>query len=151
MEAEKEEVRKRRHHRCNSIPEVGGCSMENILTLSTQEREVGLGLQEREVKLEVEQLPLIGNTVRLKGEFRDFPEAGSMEGQLFDPDNVVLKIYTNRKQLGDDIIPERIDKGRYQYDYVIPYDVSGYLYFEFCGKVADKPVLGRAGLERLWV
>jgi len=51
-----------------------------------------LSTQEREVKLGVEQMSLIGNTVRLKAEFKDF------NGEHVSPENVVLRIYNGYKQ-----------------------------------------------------
>src|SRR5690606_40418688 len=54
---------------------------------SDLERKPSLSIQEREVKLEVEQMPLIGNTVRLKAEFKDF------NGEYVSPENVILRIY----------------------------------------------------------
>lgn len=91
-------------------------------------------------------MPLIGDTIRLKAEFKDF------NGVYVDPDDVVLKIYAgNKKQLGEDITPDRVGLGKYQYDYVVPEDVIGPLYFEFSGEIDGKPILGRAALERTWL
>ncbi len=91
-------------------------------------------------------MPLIGDTIRLKGEFKDF------NGVYVDPDDVVLKIYAgNKKQYGEDITPVRTGLGKYQYDYVVPEDVIGPLYFEFSGKIDGKPILGRATIDRRWV
>jgi len=116
------------------------------VTLSIQERAVGLDIQEREVKLGVEQMSLIGNTVRLKAEFRDF------DGELVSPGNVVLRIYDGyKKQVGEDIPVLPSDVGKYQYDYVIPGDVIGPLYFEFVGTIGGLPILGRATIDRRWI
>ena len=91
-------------------------------------------------------MPLIGDTIRLKGEFKDF------DGVYVDPANVALKIYAgNKKQLGEDITPDRVGLGKYQYDYVIPGDVIGPLYFEFSGEIDGKPILGRATIDKRWV
>jgi phage tail sheath gpL-like len=114
-----------------------------IITLSTQEREVKLG---------VEQMPLIGNTVRLKAEFKDF------NGEHVSPENVILRIYNAyKKQVGEDIPVSPSDVGKYQYDYIIPgvvktgNSIAGTLYFEFVGTIGGLPVLGRATIDKKWI
>jgi hypothetical protein len=49
-----------------------------------------------------------------------------------------------------DAEPERIEEGKYQYDYVIP-DVIGALYFEFVGTIGELPILGRATIDKRWI
>ena len=90
-------------------------------------------------------MPLVGNTVRLKAEFRDF------NGEYVSPDNVILRIYDGyKKQVGEDIPVLPSDVGKYQYDYVIP-DVIGPLYFEFSGEIDGKPILGRTIIDKRWI
>lgn len=88
---------------------------------------------------------LIGNTVRLKAEFKDF------NGEHVSPENVILRIYDrHKKQVGEDIPVSPSDVGKYLYDYVIP-DVFGTLYFEFVGTIGGLPVLGRATIDKKWI
>jgi len=104
-----------------------------------------LSTQEREVKLGVEQMSLIGNTVRLKAEFKDF------NGEHVSPENVVLRIYNGYKQqVGEDIPVLPSDVGKYQYDYVLP-DIIGPLYFEFVGTIGGLPIVGRAAISKRWI
>ena len=91
-------------------------------------------------------MPLIGDTVRLKAEFKDF------NGEHVSPENVILRIYDGyKKQVGEDIPVLPSDVGKYQYDYVIPGDVIGPLYFEFVGTIGGLPILGRATIDRRWI
>ena len=92
-------------------------------------------------------MALIGNTVRLKVEFKTF------DGVLVNPENVKLRIYSgsNKKNgLLEEINVEPIEEGKYQYDYTIP-EGLGFLYFEFSGILEGKPILGRMKLERKWI
>jgi len=90
-------------------------------------------------------MPLIGDTIRLKAEFKDF------NGEHVSPENVYLRIYDGyKKQVGEDILVLPSDVGKYQYDYVIP-DVIGPLYFEFVGTLEGLPILGRATIDKRWV
>jgi hypothetical protein len=117
-----------------------------VCIVSLDERIASLSMQEPAVKLEVELLPLIGNTVRLKAEFRDF------DGNLFSPNNVRLRLYDGRKQqIGEDIPLTPIAEGRYEYDYVLSEGVLARVYYEFIGELEGKPILGRARLDRRWV
>jgi hypothetical protein len=91
-------------------------------------------------------MPLIGDTIRLKAEFKDF------NGEHVSPENVILRIYDGyKKQLGEDIPVLPSDVGKYQYDYVIPGDVIGPLYFEFVGTIGELPILGRATIDKRWI
>ncbi len=90
-------------------------------------------------------MPLIGNTVRLKAEFKDF------NGEYVSPENVILRIYdVYKKQVGEDIPVSPSGVGKYQYDYVIP-DIAGTLYFEFVGTIGGLPILGRATIDKKWI
>jgi hypothetical protein len=86
----------------------------------------------------------IGDTIRLKAEFKNF------DGEYFSPDNVVLKIYNISREIIEEINVTPYEKGKYQYDYTIPGEEEGPLYFEFCGTVGEKPVLRRSKIERKW-
>ena len=91
-------------------------------------------------------MPLIGDTIRLKAEFKDF------NGEHVSPENVILRIYNGyKKQVGEDIPVLPSDVGKYQYDYVIPKDVIGLLYFEFVGTIGGLPILGRATIDKRWI
>lgn len=121
-------------------------TQETIASLEIQERSAALTVAERSCHMEVEILPLLNNTVRLKAEFRDFA------GNLVSPDNVVLRIYDDRRnQIEEDIAVEPVSIGQYQYDYVVPADGLGALYYEFQGTVDGRPILGRAVLQRTWM
>lgn len=90
-------------------------------------------------------MPLIGDTVRLKAEFKDF------DGEYISPDDVKLKIYDGSKQVIEEISVAPYEIGKYQCDYTV---VGGYpdpFYYEFTGMLGDKPVLGRSELKRKWV
>ena len=89
-------------------------------------------------------MPLIGDTVRLKAEFKDF------NGELTDIENPKVVVYDSKRKVILDAEPERIEEGKYQYDYVIP-DVIGPLYFEFVGTIGGLPILGRATIDRRWI
>lgn len=89
---------------------------------------------------------LIGDTVRLKAEFKDF------DGEYRSPENVKLKIYDNAKnQIEDDIDVEPYEIGKYRYDYTISNKGVGPIVVEFQGELDSKPILGRITLDRKWV
>ena len=125
-----------------------------IATVSLQERTASLTLQEAAATVtmqpagatsEVVQLPLIGNTVRLKVEFTDFA------GTLASPDSVVFRIYNEYyEQIGEDIPITETSVGVFQYDYTIPAGTSP-LYYEFAGTLDGSIVLARGLIERSWV
>jgi len=89
-------------------------------------------------------MPLVGDTVRLKSEFKDY------NGELVDPDDVKIIIYDSRYKKIEEFTPSRSEKGRYCLDYTIPSGETNIMYFEFQGKIDDKPVLGRMGFKRKW-
>ncbi len=89
-------------------------------------------------------MPLIGDTIRLKAEFKDF------NGELTDIENPKVVVYDSKRKVILDAEPERIEEGKYQYDYVIP-DVIGPLYFEFVGTIGELPILGRATIDKRWI
>ena len=90
-------------------------------------------------------MPLIGDTIRLKAEFRDF------NGELTDIENPKVVVYDSKRKVILDVEPERVEKGKYQYNYVIPGDVIGSLYFEFRGTIGGLPILGRAIIDKKWI
>ena len=55
-----------------------------------------------------------------------------------------IKTHQNQPALPSDV-------GKYQYDYVIPGDVIGPIYFEFAGTMEGLPVLGRATIDKRWI
>jgi hypothetical protein len=82
----------------------------------------------------------VGNTIRLKCAFRDF------DGLLKNPDIVKVKIYDQSyKQLSEFVLSQsnNSDTGNWFYDYVIPLDVRGKLYYEWYGEMAGSPSLKR--------
>jgi hypothetical protein len=139
----------------SSIVVIGQVYLQLIAYLSTVDNNVDLSYTDLittlmhldyTVNMEVEIVSLIGNTVRLKGEFKDF------DGVLTAVDNVVLKVYDGyKKQVGEDVPLVATEIGKYQYDYVIPNDVVGPLYYEFKGELSGNPILGRAIIDYAWV
>lgn len=94
-------------------------------------------------------MPLIGNTIRLKGEFKDF------NGEYQDVNNPKVVVYDSKRKVILDAEPERIEEGKYQYDLIVPdYKEAGKqnepLVFEFSGELDGKPIVGRASFERVW-
>ena len=94
-------------------------------------------------------MPLIGDTIRLKGEFKDF------DGNLTDIEEPKVVVYDSKRKVILDAEPERIEEGKYQYDLIVPdYPEAGKrnepLVFEFSGKIGGQPVVGRSSFERMW-
>jgi hypothetical protein len=91
-------------------------------------------------------MALIGNTVRVTGEFVTW--AGSRADAVGPKLNVYEK---HEKQLLESIPLEdcRKDVGMYQIDYVIP-DGLGNLFFEIVGDVEGMPEVARIKEERVW-
>lgn len=95
-------------------------------------------------------MPIIGNTVKLKAEFRDY------DGDLVDIITPQVKIYDANRKLVEEGVPERTTVGTYVYDLVVPdYATASKrnepLTFEFSGRLGDQQVAERAVLEREWV
>ena len=93
-------------------------------------------------------MPLIGDTIRLKGEFKDF------NGKLTDIENPKVVVYDSKRKVILDAEPERVEKGKYQYDLIVPdYKEAGKqnepLVFEFSGEIGGQPVVG-SSFERMW-
>ena len=94
-------------------------------------------------------MPLIGNTVRLKAEFKD------LDGNLTDIEEPKVVVYDSNREVILAAEPERVGVGKYQYDLIVPdYKEAGKqnepLVFEFSGSLEDKPIVGRASFERMW-
>jgi len=94
-------------------------------------------------------MPLIGNTIRLKAEFRNF------NGELFDIENPKVVVYDSNREVILSAEPERVGVGKYQYDLIVPdYKEAGKqkepLVFEFSGEIDGQPVVGRSSFERVW-
>ena len=94
-------------------------------------------------------MPLIGNTIRLKAEFRNF------NGELIDIENPKVVVYDSNREVILSAEPERVGEGKYQYDLIVPdYKEAGKqkepLVFESSGEIGGQPVVGRSSFERVW-
>lgn len=86
----------------------------------------------------------VGNTVRLRAEFRDF------DGNLVEPDDVTVTVYDQNK---DSLVSEpgvMEEPGKYYYDYVITRGNDMPVAFEFKGFIDGKPILGRQLISLQW-
>ena len=98
-------------------------------------------------------MPLIGDTIRLKGEFRDYDK------NLVDIDNPKVIIYGAAGQKIHEVTPVKQGTGIYYYDYTVPGpdevpwrgNVGGpdEIDYEFSGELAGKPILSRASFVRI--
>jgi hypothetical protein len=81
-----------------------------------------------------------GNTIRLTCIFRDF------DGVLRNPNLVKVKIYDQtykviqEESLG---LANNTADGEYFYDYTIPLDARGKMYYEWYGEISGNPSLKR--------
>jgi len=85
-------------------------------------------------------MAFVGDTVRLQVHFKTF------EGVYINPNTISLKIYDNAKNERESLIisdENKLDNGKYFYDYIIPDDISEYFIFEYRGLHNDKPILSR--------
>jgi hypothetical protein len=95
-------------------------------------------------------MPLIGDTVRLKVEFKDY------DGNYIDPTSVKLNIYEEKTKKLLTTTPIALDStnkqdtGIYFYDYTIPQGLTTLVY-EFTGIYNTKAITARAILTREWV
>lgn len=93
-------------------------------------------------------MPLIGNTIKLRAEFKDF------DGIPYDPTDITLTVYDDNRVLVSGPISlgegNKISNGVYEYDYTIPAGNTNLVY-EFKGLIGGKPVLGRSKISRTWV
>jgi hypothetical protein len=89
-------------------------------------------------------MPLIGDTIRLKGEFKGF------DGEYVDPDDVKLVVYDGQQKEVAEVTPTHDDTGKYYHDYVIPEGRTSTMYFEYIGTLGGMPILGRKSFERKW-
>ena len=116
--------------------------------VSATERSVTTTDTERSVTTEVILLPQMGNTVRLRAEFRTVADI------LGDPATVTLRLYDGARTLLTTVAHAsitRVSAGIYQYDYTIPADLEGPLYYEFSGLLDGVMSLGRGGANVTWV
>lgn len=93
-------------------------------------------------------MALIGDTIRLRAEFRTW------DGLAADPENIELRIYDkDRRQIGETISissGHRTALGAYQYDFIVP-NQSSPVYYEFSGLLEDAPIVARSRIEVDWV
>ena len=91
-------------------------------------------------------MAFIGNTVRIKGTFRDW------NGALGDPTGLTLKLYDQlRNQIGATLSSFTHEgTGVYHYDYVIPDVQTPYLVYEWAGTLSGTPILGRGEIPVRW-
>ena len=88
-------------------------------------------------------MAIIGDTVKLKCEFKNWA------GVLESPSDVKVKVYEgNEILLTTSVTP--VTTGKYEYDYTIPINAVGDMYFEFIGILENKTIMGRMKLEREW-
>jgi hypothetical protein len=83
---------------------------------------------------------LVGNTVRLHAEFKN------LEGALYDPSNVKIKVYDVNMKILLEKTAKKEGVGKYYYDYTLT--AADYIY-EFSGIIPATtfPVLARASLS----
>lgn len=96
------------------------------------------------VKLGVERLTYIGNTLRLTAEFRN------SSGELEDPGDVFLRISDSRWEVIEEFPVPPYSQGKYRHDYTIPKTPLGELFFEYVGKLGNRTILKRSNIERIW-
>lgn len=93
-------------------------------------------------------MALIGNTVRVRAEFRGWDKA------LADPTDLALKFYARRRtQLGTAVAAGSLTKvsaGIYYYDYTIPDTASPEIIYEFSGTLQGMPIVGRGEIPVRW-
>ncbi len=93
-------------------------------------------------------MPLIGDTVKLRAEFRDFA------GTLTDPSTITLNVYDRSKKLIwgpiEDVPEHKVSVGVYEYPYVIP---KGYsvLYYEFIANPENLAAVARGAINIKWI
>jgi hypothetical protein len=90
----------------------------------------------------------VGNTVRLKCIFKDFT------GKETNPSLVRVKIYNQSYQELSSILLTQSNNdtiGSWFYDYVIPMDAKGKLYYEWYGEIAGSPSLKRDSFKVAFV
>ena len=68
-------------------------------------------------------MPLMGSTIKLKGEFKDFPDENG-NSNYFDPTDIKFKVFDeNKKQIGETVnigAEHKQSIGVYIFFYVIP-------------------------------
>jgi len=82
---------------------------------------------------------IVGNSVRLKAEFKDF------DGTNYDPDDVTVKIYSGAMSvIHTSTSPVHDGLGIFYLDYTLTEDDYA---FEFSGEIAGFPILSRLPLS----
>lgn len=92
-------------------------------------------------------MALIGNTVRIYAEFRDWSKA------LGDPTELTLTFYDRRRNVLSTVPAASIVKdelGKYHYDYTIPDTASPVIVYEFKGKLSATPIVTRGEIPVRW-
>lgn len=88
---------------------------------------------------------IIGDTVRLTGEFRTFG------GVLADPSSIQLKIYDYNQTLYETITvntsTNKVSTGKYYYDYTVPRTFASMFYYEFVGDIDGTDAVHRKELS----
>jgi hypothetical protein len=90
-----------------------------------------------------------GNTIRLTCTFKDFD--GTVKK---DPDLIKVKIYDQKYSILHEYIVTITNKtgvGDYFWDYTIPLDVRGKLYYEWYGEIAGSASLHRQSIKVVFV
>lgn len=92
-------------------------------------------------------LAVIGNTIKLRVEFKDF------NSDYIDPDDITFAVYDSRKQLVGGVVPitavHKIDAGIYEVNYTIPEGTTDLMY-EFKGFMDGLPTVIRGKVTREW-
>lgn len=91
----------------------------------------------------------VGDTIRIRGTFRDWAEEGQV-GVIVDPTEVAVNIYNaDRSVLQADLTAINEATGTYYYDWTLP-DEPGTFYIEFTGLVAGKVQKTRHKIKTKW-
>jgi len=125
---------------------ITGTVQERLTAVTYLEHDLTILCKEREPSLEVIELPIIDDTVRLQATFKNWA------GVLIDPTDITLTIYDNTKTVLEVIELESIVKvstGVYYYEYVVP-SVS-IVYYEFDGIAEDTHNVLRGSIKPVWI
>lgn len=91
----------------------------------------------------------VGDTIRVRAEFRDWAPEGT-EGDLLAPSSVEVNLYNSDEsvlQSGLSAVNEAL--GVYYYDWTLPTEAGSY-FIEFIGTVNGKPQLSRLKIKAKW-
>lgn len=120
--------------------------LERNLELDLTERSLAINAEERLLILGVIGVPIIGDTIRLTAQFKNWT------GELDDPSDVSVLVYDqNRNELatiaGASVI--NTETGKYYAEYVVP-DVKMLIY-EFTGILEGSVITQRKTLNPVWL